>query len=73
MNEFESGVKGFVHGYAVVEMFFPIDLQGKKHVNCNQCKFFSRNNGMCQLNKEMVAFPQHYRGANCPLEITEEN
>lgn len=72
MSEFESGVKGYVHGVAVVNVFFPIDMQGKKHKNCFQCQFFSRNNGVCQLTKDVVAFPQHYIGANCPLEFKEE-
>lgn len=72
MPNFESGVKRYITGYAVVEVHFPVDFKDNADINCYQCRFFSRNNGICQLNKEVVAYPQKYVGANCPLMIKEE-
>lgn len=72
MANFDSGVAGYVKGYAVVEVNFPVDRKGNADISCWQCPFFSRNNGICQLNKAVVAWPQRYVGQNCPLEIKEE-
>ena len=72
MPNFESGVKRYITGYAVVEVHFPVDFKDNADINCYQCRFFSRNNGICQLNKEVVAYPQKYVGATCPLMIKEE-
>lgn len=74
MADFESGVSRYIKGYAVVEVKFPVDLRGNRDVNCYQCRFFSRNTGMCQLNKQIVSYPQKYVGDDCPLtvEIEEE-
>ncbi len=73
MPNFESGVKSYVIGIATVRVNFPVDFKDNADVCCYQCHFFSRNNGVCQLNKEVVAYPQKYVGANCPLEIGEAN
>lgn len=62
MPNFESGVKRYITGYAVVEVHFPVDFKDNADINCYQCRFFSRNNGICQLNKEVVAYPQKYVG-----------
>ena len=70
MSEFSSGVKGYIKGYAIVEVSFPVDWKDREYINCYQCKFFSRNNGICQLTKEVSEFPQSYVGSNCPLTIT---
>ena len=72
MANFDAGVAGYVKGYAVVEVNFPVDRKGNADISCWQCPFFSRNNGICQLNKSIVAWPQRYVGQNCPLEIKEE-
>ena len=72
MPNFESGVTGYVKGYAVIEVNFPTDDKGRSDISCYQCPYFSRNNGICQLNKCMVAYPQKYVGQNCPLIIKEE-
>jgi hypothetical protein len=68
---FDSGVKSYIKAYAVVEVGFPVDWKDNPDVCCYQCKFFSRNTGMCQLTKEMSEFPQKYVGSHCPLEIKE--
>lgn len=66
---FESGVKSYVKGTCIVEVSFPIDWRDNAEVNCYQCKFFSRNNGICQLTKEISEFPTKYIGSHCPLKF----
>lgn len=68
-GRFESGVTEYVHGMATIEVFFPKDSRGNADISCYQCKFFSRNNGVCQITKEVTAYPTKYVGSNCPLEI----
>ena len=72
MANFDSGVKGYIKGYAVVEVHFPVDWKDKSDISCFQCKFYSRNNGVCQLTKEVSEYPQNFVGSNCPLEIQEQ-
>lgn len=72
MANFESGVARYINAYAVVEVHFPVDFKNNADVSCYQCQFFSRNNGTCQLNKSVVAYPQKYIGQNCPLILQEE-
>lgn len=69
MANFESGVKAYIIGRAVVEVGFPVDFNGREEVNCYKCKFFSRSTDRCRLTEEIVAYPKIYRGANCPLEL----
>lgn len=73
MANFESGVKGYVKGYAVVQVGFPIDWHGKAEIACKHCNFFIRATQRCALNQEVVNFPEKYVGSACPLEIIEEN
>lgn len=68
MANFESGVKSYIMAYAVVEVGFPVDFSGRCEINCYQCKFFSRNTGVCQLTKEISEYPTKYVGHNCPLK-----
>lgn len=68
-SKFKSGVNEYVRGATWIEVFFPVDSNGNADISCYQCKFFSRNNGICQINKEVTAYPTKYVGANCPLEI----
>ena len=72
MPNFDSGVASYIKGYAVVEVDFPTDFKGNTDISCMQCKFFSRNNGICQLTKSIVAYPQKFVGQDCPLEIKEK-
>ena len=72
MPNFDSGVKEYIFAEAVVRVGFPVDYSGKADINCMQCQFFSRNNGMCQLTKEIVAYPAKYVGGSCPLEEVEK-
>lgn len=71
MASFDSGVKGYIKGYAIVEVAFPVDWKDNADISCYQCQFFSRNTGMCQLSKTISEYPQKYVGSNCPLQMQE--
>ena len=73
MPNFESGVKSYIHATATVEVTFPVDNRGRADITCYQCRFFSRQNGVCQLTKQISEFPQQYVGSRCPLRIEEVN
>lgn len=63
----ENGVKDYLKTQAVVEVGFPIDFSGRVYTACKYCQYLSANERTCQLNKQPVAFPNNYVGANCPL------
>lgn len=67
MANFDSGVSGYVTGEYTVKVHFPVDHKGNAEVNCYMCKFFSRNNGICQLTKEVSEYPTKHIGSHCPL------
>lgn len=69
MANFESGVSGFIHTKAVVNVCFPIDNKGVSAVSCNYCKYYSRYNRQCKLTDEVVPYPERYVGNDCPLEL----
>lgn len=69
MSNFETGVSSYVVGRATVEVYFPVDRRGEPDVRCELCKFLNRTGRSCQLNKEIVAYPEKYIGSNCPLEF----
>lgn len=68
MANFDSGVKGYVKSQYTVTVYFPIDYRDRREVACKHCPYLSSNNRTCQLNKQPVAFPDHYVGQMCPLE-----
>ena len=72
MPNFESGVKSYITGECVVKIHFPVDFKDNADVCCYQCKMFSRNNGICQLTKEVSEYPTKYRGSRCPLVFDGE-
>lgn len=72
MANFDSGVQAYIIGTHTVKVTFPIDWRGDSEVNCYQCKFFSRNSGICQLTKEVSEYPTKYIGSKCPLEFNGE-
>ena len=72
MANFESGVKAYVTGKCEIQIHFPVDFKDNADVNCYQCKMFSRNNGICQLTKEISEYPTKYRGSRCPLVFDGE-
>ncbi len=77
MANFDNGVKAYIVRECTVRVHFPVDWKDNVEVNCYQCKFFSRNNGICQLTKEISEFPTKHIGSCCPLsfdgEIKERN
>ena len=72
MANFDGGVSGYIWGECTVKVHFPIDLKGNAEINCYQCQFFSRNNGICQLTKEVSEYPTKYIGSKCPLDFSGE-
>ena len=72
MANFDSGVKRYIFAEATVTVGFPVDFKDNADINCYQCNFFSRNNGICQLTKEVSEYPQKYVGSHCPLDIVIE-
>ena len=74
MANFESGVKGYIHGTATVLVHFPVDFHGNADISCRQCPFFSPSRRTCQLNKEICEYPEKNVGSMCPLVLeAEEN
>ena len=72
MANFESGVKRFIKACAVVEVNFPVDWRDNAEIACKHCPQYVRTAQMCGLNKAVVNYPEKYVGAECPLEIVEE-
>lgn len=72
MEYLKSGVKKYIKATATVTVFFPVDFRDNVECNCYQCKYFSRNSGVCLLTKEISEYPQRYIGSHCPLNIIEE-
>jgi hypothetical protein len=72
MANFDSGVKAYIIGEVTVQVHFPVDWKDNPDVSCYQCNFFSRNNGICQLTKEVSEYPQKYISSKCPLTFSGE-
>lgn len=72
MADLSSGVKAYLIGGCNVQVHFPIDWKGNADVSCYQCPLFSRNNGICQITKEISEYPTKHRGSKCPLTFDGE-
>ena len=72
MPNFDSGVSSYIKGRCLVEVSFPVDDRGRADVSCNQCPYYGRNSKTCQLNKQVVHYPDKYIGESCPLQFTGE-
>ena len=72
MANFDSGVRGYVHAQAVVDVYFPIDAKGNEYACCEQCPYFRTGSSSCALNDKKCAFPSKYVGEWCPLNRVEE-
>ena len=73
---FDTGVKSYVKGFAVLTVFFPVNDKGVADICCKQCKYYKYYTNRCLLTDDVIAYPDHYVGQFCPLEIvenTEEN
>lgn len=73
MADFDTGVASYIMAEATVRVGFPVDHQGNAHICCQQCRFYRRNYRNCGLNSEIVEFPEHYVGSNCPLKLIQED
>lgn len=69
---FESGVKSYIKTKATVYEEFPVSHQDVPYTACKVCKFLTHSTNMCQLTKEIVAYPDRFVGDKCPLELVEE-
>lgn len=69
---FDSGVARYIKARAVVEVGFPVDFRGSTEIACKHCPFFVRATMRCALNQAVVNYPDRYVGAECPLELIEE-
>ncbi len=73
MARFESGVKSYIVGTAVVKAHFPVDFKGNSDVSCSQCFFFRDASRRCGLTGEISEYPNKFVGSLCPLEMESEN
>jgi hypothetical protein len=69
---FDSGVKAYIIGECTVQVHFPMDWKDNADVSCYQCQMFSRNNGICQLTREISEYPTKRIGSKCPLQFSGE-
>lgn len=72
MANFDSGVSGYVKTAVTVYVNFPIDMRGRAAIACIHCPYLSNNQRICQLNKEIVNYPEKFVGDKCPLEEIKE-
>lgn len=72
MPLFDTGVASYIIGRATVVVTFPVDFRGVPDVRCEQCQFLNRTGRSCQLNKQIVEYPEKYIGSHCPLKFEEE-
>lgn len=72
MASFESGVSSYVHGQAVVDVFFPVDRRGNPDISCSQCYFYRESSKRCGLNWEVCQYPNKYVGDSCPLTFIQD-
>lgn len=73
MADFSSGVKRFIKARATVEIGFPVDWRDNAEIACKHCNFYVRATQRCGLNQQIVNYPDKFIGADCPLEIIEED
>lgn len=69
MANFDSGVKGYIHAHATVNVHFPIDFKDNADVSCKQCPFFRTNSRSCALNNAICEYPEKHIASECPLEF----
>lgn len=69
--KFDSGVKGYVFGRAIVEMSFPVDFRGVIHACCGLCRYYGKSVGICRLTDERILYPETNVGNECPIEFNE--
>lgn len=73
MADFTDGVKEYVEATGIISELFPVDYKGSADISCYQCKYFSRNQGICLITKEVTPYPQKFVGRMCPFMGNEED
>ena len=73
MANFESGVATYITGECTIRVHFPVDDKGRAEICCKQCPYLSSNERVCQLNKELTAYPNKFVGDHCPLQEVDYN
>ena len=73
MADFDTGVSGYIHAKAEVDVYFPIDMRGNPEICCRMCYYFRTGSSSCALNGEVCEYPQKYVGGSCPLKRVEED
>ena len=71
MANFDTGVSGYIKGVCMITVNFPVDSKGRADVCCEQCPYYSRTAKICQINKQLVNYPNKL-GYCCPLSIEGE-
>ena len=69
---FESGVKSYVVGKYVAYANFPVNWRDEQDVRCEMCRYYNRSGKRCNLNGEVVEYPEKFIGSMCPLTFEEE-
>ena len=72
MPDFDSGVKSYIKTRAVVEVNFPVSFHDIAYIACKVCPFLTHSTNMCQLTKDIVAYPDKFVGDKCPLQLIKE-
>ena len=72
MPNFDNGVDSYIIGHCEIEVSFPVDYKGRADITCNQCPYYGRSSKTCQLNKQVVHYPEKYIGVYCPLTFEEK-
>ena len=72
MGKFDSGVARYIKTMATVTVSFPVDWRGSADISCKHCPYYVRATQRCALNQAVVNYPERYVGAECPLELIEE-
>ena len=73
MADFTDGVKRYIKAQGIITNYFPVDFKDNKDISCYQCAFFSRNQGICLVTKEVTPYPQKFVGRMCPFMGNEED
>ena len=73
MADFTDGVKRYIKAQGIITNYFPVDFKDNEDISCYQCAFFSRNQGICLVTKEVTPSPQKFVGRMCPFMGNEED
>ena len=73
MADFTDGVKRYIKAQGIITNYFPVDFKDNEDISCYQCGFFSRNQGICLVTKEVTPYPQKFVGRMCPFMGNEED